>query len=283
MTDPEIFPPKMGRPSEFSPEVVDAICERMVQGKGLLQICNDDAMPARTTIYRWLESNSDFRTRFNRAREGLMDYYAEQILQIAFDESGDIILEQAGDKSKAVANHAKVQRDRLKVDSLKWIASRLFPRRYGDKMEVLAENPDSAGGNQLEVNWGPSARVIVYPMLGADGRLLTIGAPEYNAAIEQAAREAKARGQREATVGTPLDRDEHEPAYVAPPQITYQPEPMPDSMSPEDRALMFEVLTLIRRTIPSDDSSPPGMIFRVIREALLLHFREIEIDQTAMG
>jgi hypothetical protein len=35
---------------------------------------------------------------------------------------------------RTVANHAKVQRDRLKVDSLKWIASKLFPRQYGDKV-----------------------------------------------------------------------------------------------------------------------------------------------------
>jgi hypothetical protein len=48
---------------------------------------------------------------------------AEQILTIAFDESGDIVIEQDGNRSKAVANHAKVQRDRLKVDSLKWITS----------------------------------------------------------------------------------------------------------------------------------------------------------------
>ena len=52
-----------------------------------------------------------------------MDFYAEQILTIAFDESGDIVIEQDGNRSKAVANHAKVQRDRLKVDSLKWITS----------------------------------------------------------------------------------------------------------------------------------------------------------------
>jgi hypothetical protein len=67
-----------------------------------------------------------------------MDFYAEQILAISFDESGDIMIEQEGDKSRTVGNHVKVQRDRLKVDSLKWTASRLFPKRYGDKMELLA-------------------------------------------------------------------------------------------------------------------------------------------------
>jgi hypothetical protein len=77
-----------------------------------------------------------------------MDFYAEQILVIAFDESGD----QAPDgRSKTVANHAKVQRDRLKVDSLKWIASRLFPKRYGDKMELLGQ--DGGSSSTISISW----------------------------------------------------------------------------------------------------------------------------------
>ena len=82
-------------------------------------------------LVRRLGGGDAFRDRYVRAREALMDFYAEQILVIAFDESGDIVVDQAPDgRSKTVANHAKVQRDRLKVDSLKWIASRLFPKRY---------------------------------------------------------------------------------------------------------------------------------------------------------
>jgi hypothetical protein len=118
----------------------------MTKGQGLLKICADDDMPDRTTVYRWLDADESFRDKYVRAREALMDFYAEQILVIAFDESGDVLIEQdAGGRSKAVANHAKVQRDRLKVDSLKWIASRLFPKRYGDKMELLGQREESKG------------------------------------------------------------------------------------------------------------------------------------------
>jgi terminase small subunit-like protein len=97
--------------------------------------------------------NEAFRSKYARAREALMDFYAEQILVIAFDESGDILIDQdgSGGKSKAVANHAKVQRDRLKVDSLKWTASRLFPKRYGDKMELLGQ-PDEKG-EEIVFRW----------------------------------------------------------------------------------------------------------------------------------
>ena len=108
-------------------------------------------MPDRATVCRWLEANEGFRDRYVRAREALMDFYAEQILTISFDETGDIIIDQDGDRSKTVANHAKVQRDRLKVDSLKWTCSRLFPKRYGDKMELLGQ--DSGSSSTLQIKW----------------------------------------------------------------------------------------------------------------------------------
>jgi hypothetical protein len=131
----------------------------MTMGQGLLKICAAEDMPDRSTVYRWLEANESFRDRYARAREALMDFYAEQILTIAFDESGDIVIEQDGNRSKAVANHAKVQRDRLKVDSLKWITSRLFPKRYGDKTELLGQNDEP---RQLTITW-QTERAIVEP------------------------------------------------------------------------------------------------------------------------
>jgi hypothetical protein len=91
-----------------------------------------------------------------------MDFYAEQILAIAFDESGDILIDQDGDKGRAVANHAKVQRDRLKVDSLKWTASRLFPKRYGDKMELLGTD-GADDSKQMTISWQKIERTIVRP------------------------------------------------------------------------------------------------------------------------
>jgi hypothetical protein len=155
----ETEPPRKptGRPSSYSEAVASEICQRMTTGQGLLRICADDHMPDRATVYRWLEANAGFRDRYVRAREALMDFYAEQILVVAFDESGDIVVDQAPDgRSKTVANHAKVQRDRLKVDSLKWIASRLFPKRYGDKMELLGQ--DGGSSSTISISWLESDR-----------------------------------------------------------------------------------------------------------------------------
>jgi hypothetical protein len=55
---------------------------------------------------------------------------------------------------------------------------------------------------------------------------------------------------------------------------------MPGDLTQEDWSLLSEVLNLIRRTIPTDDNSPPERIFRIIREALLMHFRNVEVEHS---
>jgi len=301
----------MARPSEYSPEVVDAICDRMVDGQGLLKICADEGMPGRVTVYRWLASNPEFRKRFAEAREALMDFYAEQILSIAFDESGDVILDQGKDgKTSAVANHAKVQRDRLKVDTLKWIASRLFPKRYGDKMELLGQNvQEGEAVNKIELvgvqagssfQWKDPVRVIVHPMLREDGTLIPQGTPEHDAAVEKAAQEARANGAKSVTLGYDIREgagasvadlmrevdgrtrtvdfawrgDTPRPAdktqATEPPQLTYQPAQPPADLTPEAWARITRVSDLIEQIAPSDEM--PEAVFGIIEAALRAHY-----------
>ncbi|MGY8683379.1 hypothetical protein Q2941_37225 [Bradyrhizobium sp. UFLA05-153] len=72
-----------------------------------------------------------------RAREALMDFYCEEILKIAFDDSGDFFIDKdKRGRDVVVADHARVQRDRLKVDSLKWIMSKLAPRHTVKKLSM---------------------------------------------------------------------------------------------------------------------------------------------------
>jgi hypothetical protein len=65
-----------------------------------------------------------------------MDWYAEEILRIAFDDSGDLII----DGDRVMSGHHVVQRARLKVDTLKWIMSKLGPKKWGDRPESDADS-----------------------------------------------------------------------------------------------------------------------------------------------
>jgi hypothetical protein len=130
----EIEPPqkKTGRPSSYTFEVSEEICRQMAEGKGLRQICAQEGMPDRNTVLRWVEDNADFRRRYARGREACMDWYQEEILRIAFDDSGDLII----DGDRVLSGHHVVQRARLKVDSLKWVMSKLAPKKYGERPET---------------------------------------------------------------------------------------------------------------------------------------------------
>ena len=57
-----------GRPSKFSQETADAICEQIVQGKSVRQICQQQGMPAERTVYYWLEKDREFCQQYARAR-----------------------------------------------------------------------------------------------------------------------------------------------------------------------------------------------------------------------
>jgi hypothetical protein len=127
-----------GRPSTYSPEVGDQICELMAEGWSLRRICEREEMPARQTVMRWVESNTTFRDQFLLARVHMFDWIADDIIRIADDSTGDVFYDN--DTGRAVADHARIQRDRLRVDSRKWLLSKQDAKRYGDRLAVEPEN-----------------------------------------------------------------------------------------------------------------------------------------------
>jgi hypothetical protein len=142
-----------GRPSSFTPEIGKLICDRMVEGESLIQICKGDDMPERKTIYRWMDSHDAFRREYARAREGQAAYYADLIRQVAFDDSGDFFIQDG----KMVSDHARVQRARLQVDALKWTAARMFPKDWGDRLATEVSGPNGGPVQNMTISWQAAA------------------------------------------------------------------------------------------------------------------------------
>ncbi len=119
-----------GRPSDFTQDAADTICERLALGESLRAICSEDGMPRMPAVMRWLDKNEGFRNQYARAREIQAEYFFDEAIEIA-DET---------DADEAV----KVSRAKLRVDTRKWAASKLAPKKYGDKTETtLKGDPDS--------------------------------------------------------------------------------------------------------------------------------------------
>lgn len=116
-----------GRPTKYTQKLADEIFEQMVGGKHIVEICNQEDMPSRSTVYRWMDDHPEFGTRIARAREGLADHVAWQILDMA-------------EKSTNETANA----DRVKLAAWQWHAARLSPKKYSDKMITEVSGPNGA-------------------------------------------------------------------------------------------------------------------------------------------
>jgi hypothetical protein len=134
---------RVGRPSSVTEAVQIEICARLGGGENLTQICRDPKLPNRSTITNALASGkpefSEFVVRYARARDALLDAYADQIVMISDDGTTDYITKvgRNGHEYEAV-DQEHIQRSRLRVDSRKWLLSKLRPNEYGDRIEAVA-------------------------------------------------------------------------------------------------------------------------------------------------
>lgn len=112
------------------------------------EVCRSDEMPGEATVYRWLAEHEDFREKYVRAREAQADAIFEEILEIADDGTNDWTERQNSDGSSyTVVDHEHVSRSKLRVDARKWMASKLAPKKYGDRIHT--EHSGSVGIEQI--------------------------------------------------------------------------------------------------------------------------------------
>lgn len=108
---------KTGRPSMFSPDVANTICMEIMAGKGLREVCAMEGMPGTSTVYSWLREHPEFQDAYARAREIQADVLADEVVEIADTEP---------DPNRA----------RVMIDARKWLAGKLRPKKYGDRVGI---------------------------------------------------------------------------------------------------------------------------------------------------
>jgi hypothetical protein len=144
-----------GRPSIFSQELADTICERLADGESLRRICEDETMPAKSTVFRWLAADKSFQDQYTRAREVQADSWADDILDISDDGANDTYTDGDGNER---TNQDVIARSRLRVDTRKWLMARMAPKKYGDK---ITQEVTGSDGGPVQVQ--KIERVIVGP------------------------------------------------------------------------------------------------------------------------
>ena len=124
---------KGGRPSKYSPELIDEICERLCNGEPLAQICRDEHMPDASTVWDWQKAREDVSQAIARARELGEDVIAADVLNIVDAEPERVAtMHGTAIDSADVANRKMRAEYRLKLLA-KW-----NPKRWGDKVDVTS-------------------------------------------------------------------------------------------------------------------------------------------------
>ena len=119
---------------------MEVICALIARGKSLVQITSSDipGIPKYEAVMKWLREDDQtddkiYVKMYARAREDAADFLADEIIAIADDSSDD---ELFTDEGKRICNAEFIQRSRLRVDARKWVAAKLKPRKYGEKIEL---------------------------------------------------------------------------------------------------------------------------------------------------
>lgn len=128
---------KTGRPTKYNGAMIEDICEKIANGRSLRSICAEDGMPTTSTVCKWLVENKEFSEQYARARTRQADYFFEEIVEIA---------------DSVEADSAAVMKARLQVDARKWAASKIAPKKYGDKTELDVKSSDGSMRPSVRLN-----------------------------------------------------------------------------------------------------------------------------------
>jgi len=123
----------MARPSDYTPELGDIICSELADGKSMRAVCLPDKMPDKATVFRWIRTKEGFRDQYARAKEESADALTDEMLDIADDSDLDYT---KTDDDGVKLNSENIQRSRLRIDTRKWLASKLKPKKFGDKQYI---------------------------------------------------------------------------------------------------------------------------------------------------
>ncbi|OAM31552.1 hypothetical protein A7P95_00580 [Eikenella longinqua] len=109
--------------------IEERICNLLAQGHSLAAICRRKGMPAPSTVYKWLAEKPEFSEQYAHARGQQADFYADEIIEIA-DNCPPI--------------HEEIAKAKIKIDTRKWKAARLAPKKYSERAELDLKSTDGS-------------------------------------------------------------------------------------------------------------------------------------------
>ena len=146
---------KTGRPSKYTKQIAESICEQLSEGVPLREICRQEGMPAWRTVYDWMWRDDSLSTAIAHARDLGCDNIAEECLHIADNQMfGEEVTESEDDKGVKHITIKKVDmlgHRKLQIETRLKLLAKFNPKKYGESMTHKGdeENP-LVGTNMLD-------------------------------------------------------------------------------------------------------------------------------------
>lgn len=143
----------MSKAHPYTPELFAELCDRISDGRSLRSVCSDEDMPSKKCVLEWVAKDESLRDQYARACEERAETIFEDTIEIADETRHDFMVLPDG---REVVNNEAIQRSRLRVDTRKWFASKLNPKKYGERIQTE------------DITQQPRTLVIVSPKHGDD-------------------------------------------------------------------------------------------------------------------
>jgi hypothetical protein len=129
-----------GRPTEYTEEIGDTICDRIVDGESLRTICADAGMRDKATVLGWISSHGKFRDEYEIAREFPVQALLDETIEIVDDPSGYLVERvQANGRVVVVWDRKQLPRCLLRIEVRMWVVDQLPPLKLEERLERIAQ------------------------------------------------------------------------------------------------------------------------------------------------
>lgn len=158
-----------GRPTGYSTDLASRICEGLSEGQSLRSICRSDDMPSLSTVFNWLRIHKEFLEQYAIAKEESADAMVEDMLDIADNQVEQPLLVDGipmsvDGKVVMVKDAVSVNHAKLRVDTRKWAASKLKPKKYGDRITQELTGKDGGAIEIADMSDREMARRIAFAL-----------------------------------------------------------------------------------------------------------------------
>ena len=113
--------------------MANLICIRLAEGESLNKICKEEGMPDKATVFRWLATDASFCDKYARARELQAETQFDELIDIV-DQPPELsyVTGKDGELIEVKFDSSYVQWMKLRVDTRKWTAARMAPKKYAE-------------------------------------------------------------------------------------------------------------------------------------------------------